>query len=92
MDIFPQQPRSPRVALVGDVALDLIAPYFREAGFETYVSPGFGAWRQEVLDDASQLHAFNPDVVYDVTEAAAKLEREIPDFRDERMARLASMP
>ena len=28
-----------KVALAGDVALDLMAPYFREAGFEVYVIP-----------------------------------------------------
>ena len=36
-----------RVALTGDVALELIAPYFTEAGYEVYVPAGFGAWRQD---------------------------------------------
>ena len=81
-----------RVALVGDVALELLAPYFREAGFETYVPPGFGAWRQEMLDKESGLRRFAPDFVFDVTSRDAALSREVPGFFDERMRKLASMP
>lgn len=81
-----------RIALAGDVALDLLAPYFREAGYEVYVPAGFGTWRQELLDPQSGLHAFKPDFVYDVTAADAVLAREVPNFYDERMRKLASMP
>ena len=81
-----------KVALAGDVALDLMAPYFREAGFEVYVPPGFGAWRQEVLDPASALNRFGPDFVFDVTARDADLAAETPGFFDDRMRRLASMP
>ncbi|MGN0854624.1 MAG: HAD-IIIC family phosphatase [Kiritimatiellia bacterium] len=81
-----------RIALTGDVALDLMAPYFRAAGHEVYVPAGFGAWRQELLDPASPLHAFRPEVVYDVTAHDAVLADEVPNFHDERMRALASMP
>ncbi len=81
-----------RIALAGDVALELMASYFREAGYEVYVPPGFGTWRQELLDPRSGLHAFKPDFVYDVTAADEPLSREVPNFYDERMRHLASMP
>lgn len=81
-----------KIALVGDVALELMAPYFREAGHEVYVPAGFGAWRQELLDERSPLHRFAPDAVFNVTANDAALEREVTGFRDERMLRLASMP
>lgn len=81
-----------RIALVGDVALDLMAPYFREAGYEVYVPPGFGTWRQELLDPHSGLRAFNPDLVFNVTASDADLAREVPGFYDERLRKLASMP
>ena len=81
-----------RVALVGDVELNLIAPYFNEAGFEVYVPAGFGAWRQEVLDDESALHKFQPDLIFDVTGHDKILSEEVPEFFDERMRSLASMP
>ncbi|MCR5413991.1 MAG: HAD-IIIC family phosphatase [Kiritimatiellae bacterium] len=81
-----------KVALAGDVALDLLAPYFREAGFETYVPAGFGTWRQELLDGNSGLHRFSPDAVCDVRSYDGVLAREIPGFFDERMRVLASMP
>ncbi len=81
-----------KIALVGDVALDLLAPWFREAGFEVYVSAGFGAWRQELLDDDSPLKRFKPDLIFDVTAHDAVLEKEVADFYDERMRKLAAMP
>ncbi len=81
-----------KLALVGDVALDLLAPWFREAGFEVYVPAGFGAWRQELLDDNSPLKRFAPDLIFDVTAHDAALEDEIDGFYDERMRQLASMP
>ncbi len=83
---------APRIALVGDVALDLMAPYFREVGYEVYVPAGFGTWRQEMLDPDSGLHRFKPDFVYDVTAAEKWLKDEVPNFYDERMKALASMP
>ena len=81
-----------KVALTGDVALNLMAPYFREAGHEVYVPAGFGTWKQELLDPASPLHAFAPDCVFDVTAHDAVLAEEVPGFFDERMRALASMP
>jgi FkbH-like protein len=85
-------PRPVRVALVGDVALEVLAPYFREAGYEVYVPAGFGAWRQELLDDRSALNAFAPDVVFDVTAPATALAAEVPGFYDARFTALASQP
>jgi len=81
-----------RVALAGDVALELVAPSFREAGHEVYVPAGFGAWRQEVLDASSGLRRFAPDLVFDVTAHDAALADEVDGFYDERMRTLASMP
>ena len=81
-----------RLALTGDVALELIAPYFREAGYEVYVPAGFGTWKQELLDPQSGLHRFAPDWIYDVTTNERKLAEEVPGFYDERMRQLASMP
>ena len=81
-----------KIALVGDVALDLLAPYFREAGYVVYVPAGFGTWRQELLDPNSALNRFHPDFVYDLTEAESALSKEVPNFYDERMRQLVSMP
>lgn len=81
-----------RIALAGDVALDLMAPYFRKAGYEVYVPAGFAAWRQEMLDRSSGLNAFAPSAVVDVTAFDEALSREVPSFYDERMRTLASMP
>ena len=81
-----------KIALAGDAALDLMAPYFRQAGYEVYVPAGFGAWRQELLDPNSPLNAFKPDFVYDVTAHDDVLAREVPGFFDERMRQIASMP
>lgn len=86
------EPARTRVALVGDVALELIAPYFREAGYETYVPAGFAAWRQELLADDSPLKRFAPDFVFNVTASDAALSAETPGFFDERMRVVASMP
>ena len=86
------QPPAIRVALTGDVSLEIMAPYFRAAGYEVYVPPGFGTWRQEILDEKSALHAFKPDFVFDVTAQDEALAREIPDFFDARWGTLAAMP
>ena len=84
--------QSSRIALAGDVALDLIAPYFRKAGYEVYVPAGFATWRQEMLDKTSGMNAFAPEAVVDVTQFDEVLSREVPSFYDERMRTLASMP
>ena len=81
-----------KVALTGDVALELMAPYFQKAGYEVYVPAGFGTWRQELLDPSSGLNRFAPDFIYDVTCADAALSSEVSGFYDERMRQLASMP
>ena len=81
-----------KVALTGDVALELIAPYFTKAGFDVYIPAGFGAWRQELLDQNSALNRFAPDFIYDVTGAEKTLAAETEGFYDERMRILASMP
>lgn len=81
-----------RIALTGDVALELIAPYFRGAGHEVHVPAGFGAWRQELLDKDSALWRFKPDLVFDVTAHDAVLAGEVEGFHDERMRKLAAMP
>lgn len=81
-----------RIALTGDVALELLAPYFREAGHDVYVPAGFSTWRQELLDENSPLHKFKPDFVFDVTAHDDILAHEVDGFHDERMRKLASMP
>lgn len=81
-----------KIALTGDVALELIAPYFRKAGFDVYVPAGFAAWRQELIDKDSPLNKFGADLVFDVTAYDDILSKEVPDFFDERMRVLASMP
>lgn len=81
-----------KVALTGDVALDLLAPYFREAGYEVYTPAGFATWRQELLDGSSGLRRFAPNFIFDVTAHDGVLSQEVPGFFDERMRRLVSMP
>lgn len=81
-----------KIALTGDVALELIAPYFRKAGFDVYVPTGFAAWRQELIDKDSPLNKFGADLVFDVTAYDDILSKEVPSFFDERMRVLASMP
>ena len=81
-----------KIALAGDVALELIAPYFRKAGFDVYVPAGFAAWRQELIDKDSPLNRFGADLVFDVTAYDDILSKEVPSFFDERMRVLASMP
>lgn len=81
-----------KIALTGDVALELIAPYFRKAGFDVYVPAGFAAWRQELIDKDSPLNKFGADLVFDVTAYDDILSKEVPSFFDERMIVLASMP
>lgn len=81
-----------KIALTGDVALELIAPYFRKAGFEVYLPAGFAAWRQELIDKDSPLNTFGANLIFDVTSFDDVLSKEISNFYDERMRVLASMP
>ena len=62
-----------KIALLGNVTLDFLAQDFRRMGHEVYVPPGFDAWRQEVLDPASGLHAFSPEAVLLVMDGGAQL-------------------
>jgi len=68
-----------RVSLTGAVALELIAPYFREAGFD-------------VAPQDARLEEFRPDFVYDVTSHADVLSKEVPGFYDRRMEKLSGCP
>ena len=74
--------RSPRlrVALTGNVALELLAPYFREAGYDVH-GP-----------DSPPIDEFRPDYVYDVTSHDAVLSEEVPGFFDSRLAKLSGCP
>ena len=98
-----------KIALLGDVTMDFFAQDFRRDGHEVYLAPGFGTWRQELLDPSSGIHAFAPDAVLLVRVEdrdppppfgtllvlepdLVVLERETPNFWDDRMRRLASMP
>ena len=69
-----------RVALTGNVALELIAPYFREAGYDVH-GP-----------DSPPLDEFRPDFVYDVTAHDDVLAGEVPGFFDPRLAKLSGCP
>ena len=68
-----------KVALTGDVALELIASYFRDAGYD-------------VMPQDVTLDVFKPDFVYDVTSHDAVLATEVSGFRDERLMKLAGCP
>jgi len=68
-----------KVALTGDVALELIASYFRDAGYAVMPS------------DVSP-EVFQPDFIYDVTSHDAVLSEEVPLFRDARLNQLAGCP
>ena len=96
-----------KVALLGDVALELLAQDFCRRGYEAYVPPGFDTWRQELLDPASGYARFGADATVFVSESApppeiagrgffvpdlAALAAETPDFFDARLRQLASMP
>lgn len=60
-----------RIAILGNVTLDFFAQDFRKAGNEVYLVPGFDAWRQEVLNEASELHAFRPEAVLLIVDGGA---------------------
>jgi FkbH-like protein len=60
--------RRARVALLGPGTLSFLAKAVRVIGFREWLdldiyTPDFGAWCQDVLDPASDLYAFKPDVV-----------------------------
>lgn len=63
-----------KIAVLGNVTLDFFAQDFRKSGDEVYLAPGFDAWRQEVLDSASGLHAFDPEAVLLVLEGGVAAE------------------
>ena len=65
-----------KVALTGDVALEVIASYFRDAGYD-------------VMPQDVPLDVFRPDFVYDVTSHDDVLSKEVPGFFDERMRALS---
>ena len=68
-----------KVSLTGAVALELLAPYFREAGFE-------------VAPQNAPLDEFRPDFIYDVTSHDSVLSEEVPGFYDSRMKKLSGCP
>ena len=65
-----------KVALTGDTALELLASYFRDAGYD-------------VMSQDAALADFKPDFVYDVTAHDATLADEVAGFTDARLAKLA---
>ncbi len=60
-----------KIAVLGNVTLDFFAQDFRKTGDDVYLAPGFDAWRQEALDAASGLHAFDPEAVLLVLDGGA---------------------
>jgi len=60
-----------KIAVLGNVTLDFFAQDFRRAGHEVWLAPGFDAWRSAVLDDASGLHAFDPEAILLVLESGS---------------------
>ena len=69
-----------RIALTGDVALEVLAEYFREAGYDVH-GPS-----------SPPLNEFSPEFIYDVTAHDAVLSEEVAGFFDERMRKLAGVP
>ena len=74
-----------KIAVLGNVTLDFFAQDFRRAGHDAYLAPGFDAWRAEVLDGASGLHAFQPEAILLVLENAGT--REAVDLLRNRFPR-----
>ena len=68
-----------KVALTGNVALELLSGCFKDAGYD-------------VCPPDVPLDRFNPDFVYDVTSHDDVLARETPGFFDSRMEKLAGSP
>ena len=71
--------RGIKVALTGNVALELLTGCFRDAGYD-------------VCPPDVPLDKFNPDFVYDVTSHDDVLASETPGFFDARMEKLAGSP
>ena len=71
--------RATKVALTGNVALELLTGCFRDAGYD-------------VCPPDVPLDKFNPDFVYDVTSHDDVLASETPGFFDARMEKLAGSP
>lgn len=69
----------PKIALTGNVALEVLASYFRDAGYD-------------VMREDESADEFRPDYIYDVTAHDGVLADEVAGFRDERMARLSGCP
>ncbi len=63
-----------KIALLGNVTPDLLARDFTRAGDAVYLAPGFDAWRQDLLDPAGGLRAFNPEAVLFLAEGGAAAE------------------
>ncbi len=89
-----------RLAILGSSTVDHLAPAIRVAGLrrrllvDVYIGP-YGQYRQQVLDEASALHQFGPQIVLlsltareiiaaiSVTATAAEVERMINGSIDE---------
>jgi FkbH-like protein len=62
------QPRRCKIAVLGDAMMELFSPTLRAScyrdgiGAEIYCS-NFGSWRQDILNPASELYAFDPEFV-----------------------------
>ena len=72
---MPSQ-RQCKVALTGDVALEVVSSYFRDAGFD-------------VMPQDSPPDEFRPDFTYDVTSREEVLSQEVEGFFDPRMKALS---
>ena len=68
--------RQCKVALTGDVALEVVSSYFQDAGFD-------------VMPQDSPPDEFRPDFTYDVTSHEEILSREVDGFFDPRMKALS---
>ena len=71
-----------RLALLGDVTMDFFAQDFRRDGYDVYVPPGFGTWRQELLDPESGLKAFRPDAILLVLASKEGGDVPVPEIAD----------
>jgi len=89
----PPATRRVRLAVVASSTTDLLVPLLELAAFrdginaETYVGP-YGNVRQEILDPASGLYAFRPDVVLIVVHWR---DAHLPAFAPDADARVAEV-
>ena len=51
-----------RIALLSNVTTDLLASMLKKI-VDIYITPGFDTWQQEIIDPASGLYAYKPEVV-----------------------------